>query len=418
LPIERLKLIRRKFSQLSGIKQIWDINRGGKVSMDADDNFTLHTKYSEDIQHVWHTVTVPLGSNTYDILIGPGLLTELGEDLKSNLPASRYLIITDSNVEDYLGADLIKLLGQGGVKVELLSFAAGEESKNMDTVVDLAHKMIDLGADRQTAILALGGGVVGDVAGFLASIYMRGVPLVQIPTTLLAQVDSSVGGKTGVDLPEGKNLLGTFYQPRRVYADIGVLTTLPQAEIRNGLAEVVKYGMIQSPELFDLLEEKWWDIINLEPHVTAHIVFDSCSIKANVVSADEREGDMRRILNFGHTVGHAVEAAAHYQIPHGEAVSMGMVVVSSISVAKGLMPEGDLERLCRLLDRLNLPKEIPADLSAEELIDLLRHDKKAKSGRPHFVLSRGIGQILITDDVSREELAAAIEASRNPVVKS
>ncbi|MEA1991494.1 MAG: 3-dehydroquinate synthase [Thermodesulfobacteriota bacterium] len=386
--------------------------------MDTDNDFALHSEYSEDIQHVWRTVTVPLGANTYDILIGPGLLTELGEDLKSNLPAPRYIIITDSNVEDYLGADLIKLLGQGGVRVELLSFAAGEESKNMDTVVDLARRMIDLGADRQTAILALGGGVVGDVAGFLASIYMRGVPLVQIPTTLLAQVDSSVGGKTGVDLPEGKNLLGTFYQPGRVYADIGVLTTLPQAEIRNGLAEVVKYGMIQSPELFDFLEEKWWDIINLEPHVTAHIVFSSCSIKADVVSADEREGDLRRILNFGHTVGHAVEAAAHYQIPHGEAVSMGMVVVSRISVAKGLMPEGDLERLCRLLDRLNLPKEIPANLSAEELMDLLRHDKKAKSGRPHFVLSRGIGQILITDDVSREELAVAIGASREFRAKS
>jgi len=377
--------------------------------MDSDNNFTLYSKYSEDIQHVWRTVTVPLGANTYDILIGPRLLTELGEDLKSNMPAPRYIIITDSNVEDYFGADLIRLLRQAGIQVELLSFAAGEGSKNMDTVMDLACRMIDMGADRQTAILALGGGVVGDVAGFLASIYMRGVPLVQIPTTLLAQVDSSVGGKTGVDLPEGKNLLGTFYQPKRVYADIGILTALPQAEIRNGLAEVVKYGMIRSPELFDFLEEKWRDVINLEPLATAHIVFNSCSIKADVVSVDEREGDLRRILNFGHTVGHAVEAAAHYQIPHGEAVSMGMVAVSRISVAKGLMPEGDLERLCRLLDRLNLPREIPADLSAKELIDLLQHDKKAKSGRPCFVLSRGIGQILITDDVSNKELAVAIE---------
>lgn len=377
--------------------------------MDVDNNFISYSKYSEDIQHVWHTVTVPLGANTYDILIGPGLLTELGEDLKSNLSTPRYIIITDSNVEDYLGADFIKLLRQAGIQVELLSFAAGEESKNMDTVVDLARRMIGMGADRQTAMLALGGGVVGDVAGFLASIYMRGVPLVQIPTTLLAQVDSSVGGKTGVDLPEGKNLLGTFYQPKRVYADIGVLTTLPQTEIRNGLAEVVKYGMIQNPELFDFLEKKWRDVINLEPHATAYIVFNSCSIKAEVVSADEREGDLRRILNFGHTVGHAVEAAAHYQIPHGEAVSMGMVVASRISVAKGLMPEGDLERLCRLLDRLNLPKEIPANLSGKELIDLLRHDKKAKSGRPHFVLSRGIGQIFITDDVSKEEVASAIK---------
>ncbi len=366
----------------------------------------------EDIQRTWHTVTVPLGADTYDVLIGHGLLKVLGGDLDSVLPAPRYVIITDSNVESHIGMDLVKLLRQAGIRVELLSFAAGENSKNMDTVVDLARRMVHLGADRQTAILALGGGVVGDVAGFLASIYMRGILLVQIPTTLLAQVDSSVGGKTGVDLPEGKNLLGTFYQPERVYADIGVLTTLPQAEIRNGLAEVVKYGMIRSPGLFDFLEQKWRDIVSLEPRATAHIVFSSCSIKANVVSADEREGDLRRILNFGHTVGHAVEAAANYQIPHGEAVSMGMVVVSRISVAKGLMPEGDLDRLLRLLDRLNLPGKIPANLSRKELIDLLRHDKKARSGRPHFVLSRGIGQILVTDDVSREELDAAIEASQ------
>ncbi|MBW1925710.1 MAG: 3-dehydroquinate synthase [Deltaproteobacteria bacterium] len=366
----------------------------------------------EDIQRTWHTVTVPLGADTYDILIGQGLLKVLGGDLDSVLPAPRYVIITDSNVESHIGMELVKLLRQAGIRVELLSFAAGENSKNMDTVVDLARRMVHLGADRQTAILALGGGVVGDVAGFLASIYMRGILLVQIPTTLLAQVDSSVGGKTGVDLPEGKNLLGTFYQPERVYADIGVLTTLPQAEIRNGLAEVVMYGMIQSPGLFDFLEQKWRDIVSLEPRTTAHIVFSSCSIKADVVSADEREGDLRRILNFGHTVGHAVEAAANYQIPHGEAVSMGMVVVSRISVAKGLMPEGDLDRLLRLLDRLNLPGKIPANLSRKELIDLLRHDKKARSGRPHFVLSRGIGQILVTDDVSREELDAAIEASQ------
>lgn len=366
----------------------------------------------EDIQRTWHTVTVPLGADTYDVLIGHGLLKVLGGDLDSVLPAPRYVIITDSNVESHIGMDLVKLLRQAGIRVELLSFAAGENSKNMDTVVDLARRMVHLGADRQTAILALGGGVVGDVAGFLASIYMRGILLVQIPTTLLAQVDSSVGGKTGVDLPEGKNLLGTFYQPERVYADIGVLTTLPQAEIRNGLAEVVKYGMIRSPGLFDFLEQKWRDIVSLEPRATAHIVFSSCSIKADVVSADEREGDLRRILNFGHTVGHAVEAAANYQIPHGEAVSMGMVVVSRISVAKGLMPEGDLDRLLRLLDRLNLPGKIPANLSRKELIDLLRHDKKARSGRPHFVLSRGIGQILVTDDVSREELDAAIEASQ------
>jgi 3-dehydroquinate synthase len=414
LQIEWINLIRRKSLRPWGLNgfEIWYIKRRNTISMGTDNDFVSYSGDTGNIQHIWHTVTVPLGADTYDIVIGPGLLTDLAKDLKSSLAAPRYLIITDSNVEDYLGVDLVRLLRQSGAGVDLLSFKAGEESKNMGTIVELASKMVDLGADRQTAVLALGGGVVGDMAGFLASIYMRGVPLVQIPTTLLAQVDSSVGGKTGVDLPEGKNLLGTFYQPVRVYADIGVLATLPRAEIRNGLAEVVKYGMIQSRELFDFLEEKWRDIVSLEPDVTGRIVFNSCSIKAGVVSADEREGDLRRMLNFGHTVGHAVEAAAHYRIPHGEAVSMGMVVISRISAAKGLMPRRDLERLCGLLDRLQLPCRIPAELRAEELMDLLRHDKKARSGRPHFILSKGIGQILITDDVSREELAAAIEASR------
>jgi len=372
--------------------------------MNIDKNF--------DTQHIWHTVTVPLSTNAYDILIGQGILTDLGKDLKERFPASRYIIITDSNVEKCLGMDLLNLLRQAQIQVDLLTFAAGEESKNMATVLDLARRMVDLGADRQTAILALGGGVAGDIAAFLASIYMRGIPLVQVPTTLLAQVDSSVGGKTGVDLPEGKNLIGTFYQPKRVYADIKALTTLPQTEVRNGLAEVVKYGMIKSPELFNFLEKNGQDILDLEPRVTAHVVFSSCSIKAEVVTADEREGNLRRILNFGHTVGHAVEAAALYQIPHGEAVAIGMVVASRISVAKGLMPKGDLERLVSLLERLNLPREIPQGLRTGELINLLQHDKKAKAGRIHFVLCKGIGQTFITDEVSKEELTLAIDSTR------
>ncbi len=372
--------------------------------MDIDKNF--------DTQHIWHTVTVPLLANAYDILIGPGILAELEGDLKEKFLAPRYIIITDSNVEKYLGTDLLNLLRQARIQVDLLAFAAGEKSKNIATVIDLARRMVALGADRQTAILALGGGVAGDIAAFLASIYMRGIPLIQIPTTLLAQVDSSVGGKTGVDLPEGKNLIGTFYQPRRVYADIRALTTLPQAEVRNGLAEVVKYGMIKSPELFEFLEKNGQGILDLEPRATAHVVFSSCSIKAEVVAADEREGNLRRILNFGHTVGHAVEAAALYQIPHGEAVAIGMVVASRISVAKGLMPRGDLERLVSLLEGLNLPRKIPQDLHTEKLIGLLQHDKKAKAGRISFVLCKGIGQTFITDEVSKEELASAIDSTR------
>ena len=282
----------------------------------------------------------------------------------------------------------------------------------MNTVVQLAKRMIALGADRQSAILALGGGVVGDVAGFLASIYMRGIPFVQIPTTLLAQVDSSVGGKTGVDLPEGKNLLGTFCQPARVYADIGVLATLPGTEIRNGLAEVIKYGMIRSPDLFQFLEERWWDVINLEPETTAHIVSSSCTIKADVVVKDEREGGLRRILNFGHTIGHAVEAAADYKIAHGEAVAIGMAVISTLAATRGLMDQSDLTRLNNLLDRFDLPRHVPAGLRTVSLIHLLQHDKKSADGKVHFVLPEGIGRVVISDQVTTEEIESAIDACR------
>ncbi len=376
-------------------------------------NFSSFSKPSPgSIRHVWETVSVPLGDKAYDILIGPGLLTEIGKMLKSDPIGESYFIITDSNVEDYVGIDLMALMGNEGLSVDMLSFPAGEASKNMDTVVTLARALLERGADRKSAILALGGGVSGDIAGFLASIYMRGIPFAQIPTTLLAQVDSSVGGKTGVDLPDGKNLLGTFYQPRRVFADIGVLSTLSQSELKNGLAEVVKYGMIRDPGLFQLLEEKWWDIVNLEPMVTAHIVKVSCAIKADVVANDEFEGGLRRILNFGHTVGHAVEAGAGYQIPHGEAVAIGMMVVSRLSVYKALMPEEDLKRLDALLEKLGLPRHVPSNIATEEILNLTRHDKKVQGGRVHFVLSKGIGKTLITDEISNEELARAIEGSR------
>jgi len=365
-----------------------------------------------EISHVWEKVNVPLEEKSYDILIGPGILSELGKMLDEFLPERSFIMVTDSTVEDYLGVDLMNILEAAGINVSMISFPAGEESKRMDVVVDLARRMVKLGADRGTVILALGGGVTGDMAGFLASIYMRGIPFVQIPTTLLAQVDSSVGGKTGVDLPEGKNLLGTFAQPLRVFADIGVLCTLPAPELRNGLAEVIKYGMIWSSELFAMLEEKWWDVVNLEPHVTAEIVKQSCEIKAHVVAEDEREGGLRRILNFGHTIGHAVEASSEYRIPHGEAVAMGMMAVARISESRGMISSEDVERLAALLDRFSLPRIIPDYIDDDSILTLIQHDKKVKDGRVHFVLCRGIGQTEIADDVNSEEIIRAVTACR------
>ena len=363
-----------------------------------------------EINHQWEKVHVALGDRSYDIHIGPGLLLETPKYLKRLGPFTGPFIITDTNVEDYVGLDLLNILRQEGFEnARLLTFKAGEQSKNMDTVVLLARKLVELGADRSSLLLALGGGVTGDICGFLASIYMRGVDFVQLPTTYLAQVDSSVGGKTGVDLPEGKNLLGTFTQPRLVIADIGVLCTLPAQEIRNGISEIVKYGMIKDGELFGRLESQWWDVLNLEPFITAYLVKRSCEIKAEVVSRDEREGGYRRILNFGHTIGHAVEAASNYTIAHGEAVAMGMVAVSKISVSRGLMKEEELQRLIKLLERFSLPVSIPGKISRQDILENLKRDKKVKDGRINFVLVKGIGKTVIVDDVTDKEICMAIE---------
>ncbi len=362
----------------------------------------------EDIRHVWDRVRVPLGERSYEILVGPGLLTELPARLRKTGIVNRLFLVTDSNVEDLLGQDLLGLLRAEGFQAEMIDFPAGEQAKNMDTVISLARRLVRLGADRASMLLALGGGVTGDICGFLASIYMRGITFIQLPTTLLAQVDSSVGGKTGVDLPEGKNLIGTFAQPAAVFADIGVLSTLPAGELRNGLAEVVKYGMIIDGDFFRFLEENWWDVVNLEPETTSFIVRRSCEIKADVVSRDEREGGLRRILNFGHTIGHAVEAVSGYNIPHGEAVAMGMVAVSRISVGRGLMTGEELDRLRSLLEQFRLPVEIPQDMDRRAIAEHMKRDKKVVEGQVHFVLARGIGETVIVDDVKGKELEAAL----------
>ncbi len=376
--------------------------------MNSDKGAMCENSVSGNMRHVWKEVNVPLGDNAYEILVGPGVLSEVVGDIVRFGERSSYVIVTDSNVADLLGHDLERMFRDAGLPVCLCSFPSGEESKNMATVTELARQMVREGADRQSLVVALGGGVAGDMAAFLASIYMRGIPFVQIPTTLLAQVDSSVGGKTGVDLPEGKNLLGTFYQPLRVYADIGVLATLPEGEYRNGLAEVVKYGMISDAGFFDYLENHAEHIVNLEPSAVAHIVDVSCRIKADVVARDEREGGLRRILNFGHTIGHAIEAAAGYRLPHGEAVALGMVAISDISIGKGLMKAEEAERLRELLLRFGLPVSLTIDLELSGIMECMKSDKKSRMGRISFVLGKGIGDTLITEDVSSHEVERAL----------
>ncbi len=344
----------------------------------------------------------------YDILIEGGLLTEVPEDLSRLALGHRYAVISDSRVAELLGEDLVRLLQEAGLKADLFVFPEGEASKTIETVVKLARQMIQAGFDRKCAIVALGGGVTGDLAGFLASIYLRGIPYIQIPTSLLAQVDSSVGGKTGVDLPEGKNLLGTFYQPARVYIDYGVLATLPLEHLRNGLAEVVKYGCIASPALFSYLEEKAERLLLYDAESLEHIIYESCRIKAEVVSRDEKEGGLRRILNFGHTIGHAIEAATNYQMLHGFCVAIGMVAAARLSEALGLL-KGFSRRLEALLEKLGLPTRLPPDLKIEEVIKFLRADKKVWRGRLTFVLLEDIGQTIFYEEPPEGKIKAVLE---------
>lgn len=337
----------------------------------------------------------------YEILIGDNLLEKIPEDLKNHCDFGKIAIITDSKVEKLYGQRLFDILQNFGIPTNIFSFPQGEASKNIDTVVKLARAMVQAGFDRKDLILALGGGVVGDVAGFLASIYLRGIPFVQVPTTLLAQVDSSIGGKTGVDLPEGKNLLGTFYQPQRVYIDLSVLKTLPLSEIKNGLAEIIKYGCILKAKLFNFIKKKGKELYKLNPQDLGYFVYESCSAKAYVVSRDEKEAGLRRVLNFGHTIGHALETLSNYQIPHGYCVAVGMIVEARLSEVLGVSEKPVYEPLKELLRELEMPNRISDILpffSLSEFLSALSRDKKVWKGKLTIVLLKKIGKFYLYEN--------------------
>lgn len=347
-------------------------------------------------------LTVGLGDRSYPIIIKEGLLAEVGRDLKSRNIAKRYVVVSDDHVAGLYGEVLGKSLTDAGLSFDLITFPRGEASKNLATVADLASKLARLGVDRKDGLIALGGGVTGDITGFLASSYMRGIPFIQVPTTLLAQVDSSVGGKTGVDIPEGKNLVGAFYQPKCVYIDLEVLRSLPASELLNGLAEVIKYGVIWDKEFFSYLADNRQAILDLEPEAIEKIVARSCEIKAEVVATDEREADLRRILNYGHTIGHAVEAASGYKLGHGLAVAIGMVAVNELAVGKDMFSAEEAAWVRDLIAAYGLPVSIPDGYDRDQVKGYLKTDKKTVGGRPFFVLPTTIGKISITDDVSEE----------------
>lgn len=347
---------------------------------------------------------VGLGDRSYPIVIEKGCLARVGQDLRKKSIGNRYCVIADDRVAELYGEALLKSLSEAGVVAKLLTFPHGESNKNLSTVATLASSLAKLGFDRKDAIIAFGGGVSGDIAGFLASSYMRGIPFVQIPTTLLAQVDSSVGGKTGVDIPEGKNLVGAFYQPKAVYIDIEVLQTLPADELLGGLAEVIKYGVIRDQEFFNFLKTSREAILKLDDQSITEMIYTCCKIKAEVVSEDEREGGVRRILNYGHTIGHAVEGASDYSIIHGLAVSIGMVAAAKLAVSNNLLTEDASRQILEILIDYKMPVQIPAELDRDRIKKYLLTDKKTVGGVVFFVLPTAIGTTVVTDQVTSEQI--------------
>lgn len=354
------------------------------------------------------SITVGLGERSYPILIQQGLLDKIGGELHKNPFAKRYAIVADDHVAAMFGERLLASLGNSDIPAEMITFAHGEASKNLGTIADLSSSLARLGFDRKDGLLALGGGVTGDITGFLAACYMRSIPFAQVPTTLLAQVDSSVGGKTGVDIPEGKNLVGAFYQPKAVFVDSQIVQKLPESELLNGLAEVIKYGVIYDRDFFRFLEMSRKDILALDMHVLEDVIARCCKIKAAIVEADEKESDLRRILNFGHTIGHAVEAVSGYTLAHGSAVAMGMVASAELAVLKGILERREKDRLEKLILEYGLPVAIPQEYDRDRIQEYLLADKKTIGGKVFFVLPTSIGKVIITDEIEAGMVAEVL----------
>ena len=354
------------------------------------------------------TLHVALGARSYPIHIGAGTLREAGSLLAPLLAAPRAVVVTNPTVAKAWLTPLRDSLAGAGIAAETLLIPDGEAHKSWATLHDVLTRLLEQKAERSTTIIALGGGVVGDVAGFAAAIYQRGVPLVQIPTTLLAQVDSAVGGKTGVNHPLGKNMIGAFHQPRAVLIDTDCLATLPERELSAGLAEVVKYGAIRERGFFDWLEANADALIARESTALSHAVAESCRIKAAIVAADERETGLRALLNFGHTFGHAIEAGVGYgEWLHGEAVAAGMVMAAELSARRGELPPSDVARLRTLLQRLRLPIA-GAPLGTTRYLALMSRDKKTAAGSIRFVLLRSLGDAYVAADVAPADLAGIL----------
>ncbi|MGF7185836.1 3-dehydroquinate synthase [Desulfitispora alkaliphila] len=354
-------------------------------------------------------LTVNLGERSYKVFFSQGLFEELPNQIEKLNIGTKALIITNQTVMSLYGEEIHSSIGKSIPEYNVVYVPDGEEAKNLGTVHKLYDQCINFGLERNSTIIAFGGGVVGDVAGFIAATYMRGINFIQIPTTLLAQVDSSIGGKVGINHPKGKNLIGAFYQPSLVYVSVRALNSLPMREVRAGLAEIIKYGVIYSSDLFQKMEENTEKITSLDHKIMENLIYRSCDIKRKVVAQDEREVGVRAILNFGHTIGHAIEAVSDYSLyRHGEAVALGMLVAGHYAKAAEYWDESNFKRLQNLMYKLELPYRLPK-VSVETLVTAMYRDKKVKNGKLTMVLPRRIGEVFVIDNIDINRLKNILE---------
>jgi len=356
------------------------------------------------------TLTVDLGERSYPIYIGSGILSDQNL-MTSSIRGNKVAIVTNETVAP-LYLDKVKSLLSGFDVLEII-LPDGEKYKTLEYLNKIFDALLAAHCNRDVTLIALGGGVIGDMTGFAAATYQRGVDFIQVPTTLLSQVDSSVGGKTGVNHALGKNMIGAFYQPRAVIIDIDTLDTLPDAELSAGLAEVIKYGLIVDATFFSWLESHIDDLVKRDKKALEHAVLVSCQTKAEVVAKDERESGIRALLNLGHTFGHAIEAGMGYGAwLHGEAVAAGMAMATDLSHRMGWVSAGDVDRVRKILVRAGLPEHGPAELNAQTYLDLMAVDKKVQQGKMRFVLMKAIGDAIVTADVDSNKLQETLEACR------
>ncbi|MFW6041748.1 MAG: 3-dehydroquinate synthase [Guyparkeria sp.] len=355
-------------------------------------------------------VNVDLGERSYPIFIDAGLIDS--DTLAPFIPSGRAVIVSNTTVAPLYAARLTSALLAAGKQVDLLALPDGEQYKNLETLEQIYDFLMEKQVDRKTTLIALGGGVIGDITGFAAASFQRGVPFIQVPTTLLAQVDSSVGGKTGINHPRGKNMIGAFYQPRCVLADTDTLNTLPDRELSAGLAEVIKYGLLWDEDFLNWIEAHIDALRQRDPAALTEAIRQSCLIKAEIVRQDEREGGIRALLNLGHTFGHAIEAGMGYgRWLHGEAIGAGMCMAAELSRRLGLIDPSACQRIERIVSAAGLPTRSPAELSPLRLRELMSSDKKVENGRLRLVLLGRLGQARLIDNVPEDEIMAAIRAT-------